>query len=358
MSTTAAPELDRLVERLRTGGDRAPVDQVLAAVAAWRRPLRIQVTGRARAGKSTLLRALALLSAEETPPVDEPDVPVPVLDADLIVYVLGGALRDGDRGVLATLPADRTVVVLNKADAVGTGWSEVVATAGQCARGIAMPVFPVVADLAARTRAGIPDQHELTVLARHTAAADSLTLTPELFTAATAGTDVDDRAALLDRWGLYGVACALAALRHQPDLGPQSLLQVLHAGSGIDELYAELHTRYEQVTARRGGEFLDELARIAARAVSGGARELIEDYLAGTEAKWLGLCAGLAQPEVRHLGAGYPQPYPADADDALTRARRWRAVVASDLPPAARRAAVRVHNGYVQLWERMSGAGL
>ncbi|MGY2063372.1 hypothetical protein ACW9HQ_51480, partial [Nocardia gipuzkoensis] len=71
-----------------------------------------------------------------------------------------------------------------------------------------------------------------------------------------------------------------------------------------------------------------------------------------------GVRAGLACPQVRHLAAGYPSPEPANADDALARAERWRAVVSSDMPAAARRAAIRVHNGYVRRWERMRGAGL
>ncbi|MBU3066215.1 hypothetical protein KO481_32450 [Nocardia sp. NEAU-G5] len=359
-----APELDQLIANLRTGPGTDPqvAQQVVAAAQAWQRPARIQVTGRAGAGKTTLLHALALMSAEETAPVDAPNTPDPVLDADLVVYVLASTLQAGDRAVLSGLPRDRTLIVLNKADAVGSRWADAVAAVDQCAYEMGMATLPVVAELAVRTRAGTPAEQDLTTLRRHAGTADpSFTLTTELFTGTDFGPDVADREAVVGRWGLFGVSTAMAALHRDPDLGPQPVRQILHAVSGIDPVHALLHRRYEQVGARRGGEFLDELARLGARAGgvgAGRARDLIEDYLAGDEALWIGLRAGLACPEVIHLAAGYPSPYPADADDAVARAQRWRAVVSSDMPAAARRAALRVHNGYVRLFERMSSAGL
>jgi GTPase Era involved in 16S rRNA processing len=120
--------------------------------------VRIQVTGRAGAGKSTLLQALALISAEETTPVDEPGRPDPVLDADLLVYVLSSALQPGDRAVLSGLPRDRTLVVLNKADAVGSRWGDAVAAVDQCGYEMGMATLPVVSELAVWTRSGTPSR--------------------------------------------------------------------------------------------------------------------------------------------------------------------------------------------------------
>lgn len=354
--------LDKLLAELRFGAGRDPQIgyAAAAAVSAWRKPPRIQVTGRAHAGRTTVLHALALLSAVETDPVDEPGAPDPELDADIVVYVLSAAPTPADRRILATLPPQRTVVVLNKADAIGSRWGDAVAAAEQYGRELRVPVVPVVASLAVRTRAGAITRADLALLRKLATEADpALVLSPDLFVAP--GPDVAEREQLLQRWDLYGVVCACTALRHDPELAPQALLQILHAASGIDALHRLLHRRYEQVSALRGGELLDELARLAARAVPGDggrARDLLEAYLYGDDALWLGLCAGLARPEVTHLAAGYPAPAPADADDALARATRWRAVVTSDMPPAARRAALRVHNGYVRLWERMSSAGL
>ncbi|WP_227997581.1 hypothetical protein [Nocardia australiensis] len=357
-------QLDHLITVLRSGGGDDPrvASQVGAVAAQWRRPPRIQVTGRAHAGRSTVLHALALMSAVETAPVDEPDVADPVLDADIVVYVLSGALLPADRRILATLPSERTVVVLNKADAIGSRWADAVIAAEQYRAELGILTLPVVASLAVRTRAGAITDADMATLRRLAATADpALTLSPELFISPSAGPDVTEREQLLHRWDLYGVTSALVALRHDPELLPHALLQILHAASGIDALHGLLHRRYEQVSSLRGGELLDELDRLAARALpgdGGNARNVLEDYLFGDDARWMGLRAGLACPEVAHLAAGYPAPAPADADDALARAARWRAVVSSDMPPAARRAALRVHNGYIRQWERMSSAGL
>ncbi|MFC6011426.1 hypothetical protein [Nocardia lasii] len=360
--TRAADQLDELIARLAVGRgtDPAIAEQLSAAAARRRRPLHIQITGRALSGRSTVSAALALLSAQETTPVDQPDEPDPVLDGDLVIYVLAGAPQTADLRLLASVPAGRALVVLNKADAVGARWGDAVAAAQQHARELGLPVVPIIASVAARTRAGAVDAADLSDLRRLAVGPDvPSVLAADLFIGS--GSDQQARQRLIAHWDLYGVDCALSALRADPDLPSSAIIQILHSASGIDPLHALVHRRYEQVEAVRGGELLDELIRAAARAVPGDggrARELIEQYLVGDEALWTGLCAGLACPQVAHLAAGYRSPAPADADEALSRATRWRAVVSSDMPPPARRAALRVHNGYVRAWERLSSAGL
>ncbi|GAB4589748.1 GTPase domain-containing protein [Nocardia sp. IFM 10818] len=210
------------------------------------RLLRIQVTGRARAGKTTVRNALALQSAEETAPIDEPGQPDPVLDADLVLYILAGTVRPADRRALATVPSDRALVLLNKADTIGTRWSDAATAAESHSAALGLPVFPVVASLAAHTRAGTLTDADLRTLRLHRHRTDpAFTLTPDLFTTPDAGADVANRQLLLARWALHGVACALAALHHDPSLSPCSLLQILHSASGIDPVHHELHRRYE-----------------------------------------------------------------------------------------------------------------
>ncbi|MEU1425488.1 GTPase domain-containing protein [Nocardia sp. NPDC005746] len=215
-----------------------------------RRTPRIQVTGRARAGKTTLCRALSLLTAEETGPLDRPGRPNPTLDADLLLYVLPGLADAADRRILATLPTDRTLVALNKADAIGVRWSDAATTAEALTADLGRPVFPVVAALAARTRAGTLDDADLTALRRHRDRPDPpLALSHDLFLTPGLAPDFEARRALLDRWDLFGVSCALTALRHDPGLPAQRLLQILHCASGIDRLHREIHRRYEAVAA-------------------------------------------------------------------------------------------------------------
>src|SRR5690606_25589905 len=283
--------------------------------------------------------------------------PDPVLDADIIIYVLASTPSPGDRRILGSLPPERTLVVVNKADAIGTGWADAVAAAEQFSRAFGLPAFPIVGSLAARTVAGALREADLALLRRHAGNRSLSAVSAEAFVSPAAGPDTAERADLLERWDLYGAACVLAALEREPDLAPQTVLQILNTVSGIEPVARLLGLRYQQALSRRAGA----LAGLAARAVPQGssrARALITEYLDTDEARWLGLCGGLVDPAVSHLAAGYPRFEPEDADDALARAIRWRAVVASDLSPAARRAAVRVHNGYVRVWERMSSVGL
>ncbi|MET9488910.1 hypothetical protein [Nocardia sp. NPDC006630] len=215
------------------------------------RPPRIQVTGRSRAGKSTVRNALSLISAEETAPLDVPGQPDPVLDGDLLLYILPGVLGPADRRVLATLPPDRTLVVLNKADTIGTRWSDAALTADRHTTALGIPTFPVVASLAVHTRAGTFTESDLRTLHRHRTRTDpAFTLTPDLFTDPAVAEDTPARRTLLTRWDLYGISCALTALRHNPTLHPHPLLQILHSASGIDPLHQALHRHYQQATTR------------------------------------------------------------------------------------------------------------
>lgn len=359
----AGDPLDRLISTLRMGdgADAGIAGGIEVAVQRWRTLPRAQITGRTRAGRSTVAGALGLQPGVETAPVDEPGFPDPVLDADIVVYVLASTPSPGDRRILASLRPERTILVLNKADAIGTGWADAVEAARRFGREFGLPAFPVVGSLAARTVSGAFRETDLALLRRLAQSGSAATVSAEAFVSPTAGPDTAERAELLEHWDLYGLACVLAALEREPELAPPTVLQILHTASGIDPVARLLGQRYQQAVSRRAGALIDDLTRLAARAVPHGrgrARALITEYLDTDEARWLALCGGLVDPEVAHLAAGYPRPEPEDADDALTRAVRWRAVVAGEMSPAARRAAVRVHNGYVRMWERMSSVGL
>lgn len=216
---------------------------------------RIQVTGRARAGKTTIRTALSLISAEETPPVDRPGQPDPPLDADLFLYVLPGSLQRADRDLLESLPRARTLVLLNKADSIGIHCREAAVAAENHSATLSLPVYPTIADLAARTRTGILTPTDLHTLRTHRDHTDpAFTLTPDRFTQPAIGPDAPARRTLLDRWGLLAITYASAALRHAPALDARALLQILHCASGIDPVHQHLHRLYQEVSLELRGE--------------------------------------------------------------------------------------------------------
>ncbi|MFD6897075.1 hypothetical protein ACFWB0_21345 [Rhodococcus sp. NPDC060086] len=124
---SSAPYSDTgLWRRLADEVDRLDPDagrMLHAALAGYTAPLRIQVAGRAGVGRGNVQRALSVLpgawesAAWESALVDVPGVPDPVLDADIVVYVLPTRLgptsmHPADRRTLDTLDPRRVVVVV------------------------------------------------------------------------------------------------------------------------------------------------------------------------------------------------------------------------------------------------------
>ncbi|WP_258195524.1 hypothetical protein [Rhodococcus sp. OK519] len=100
-----------------------------------RRPVGVQVMGRAGVGRSTvvsLLERSGFANVVEAPAVDAPGRPDPEAGPDVVVYVFTGALHTPDVRALAAAPSGSTVAVLNKADTLGS-WDEAVWAANTAA---------------------------------------------------------------------------------------------------------------------------------------------------------------------------------------------------------------------------------
>ncbi|QSE82801.1 hypothetical protein [Rhodococcus koreensis] len=139
--------------------DEAGGDRVRAAVAAFRAPVRVQTAGRAGVGRSTVAAALTAggidgAVVEESDAVDVPGAPDPVLDGDVVVYVLVEAVRDADRDAVRNLDPAQALFVLNKADTVGASrvpadaWATATARAAECSDEGGLPALPLIGTLA------------------------------------------------------------------------------------------------------------------------------------------------------------------------------------------------------------------
>lgn len=226
------------------GPDAAGIDRV---VVAW---------------PSSSLAAMTLIDA---PPLGTGAPVGEVLDqADAVVYVLA-RLRPDDVARLEAVQAEgrggpnpfAAVGVLARADEVGMEGSDAMEVAGRVAAGwrkdaalrrLCHDVVPVDA-LLARGAAGLrPEEHRLFALlaALPAAAVDASLASAGAFAdpARSGRPSADERARLLERFGLYGVRAAVAAMRARPARTVAELAAELTARSGIETLRSVLSTHF------------------------------------------------------------------------------------------------------------------
>jgi hypothetical protein len=178
-----------------------------------------------------------------------------VAEADALVFVLTGSLRDEEAGVLrgfrdvltgTSSSSLSTVCVLNKADLAGDGDGDALDTAGRLAarygdelRDAVIGVHPLVSLLAETVGTGRFNEH-------HAAALRSLGTLPEAtrrsmlvsadrFRTAEAPVGRAERDALLELLGLYGVGVALELVAEGTTSGA-ALLAELRDRSGMGDL--------------------------------------------------------------------------------------------------------------------------
>ncbi|MFW0794249.1 hypothetical protein AAFP30_10590 [Gordonia sp. CPCC 205515] len=262
---------------------RAELD---AAARRYTRPLQVQVRGRPGTGRDTLARALReRLSITAIGPGEGDDGQV---DADLWVYLLTGPPRRADHQNLATLPTDRTIVVLGKADIHG---DPAVADrlAARCADQILTPVYPVSPLLAC---VDLRDD-EFDFLRRLVAAGEEMPSMAAQFPTATLagrptpagaapflGDERALRAGLLRRVDQHGLERALDLIADHDPAGAavDALNDELRAMGRMTSLLDPVRQRIASVRHWRALELRAQVARIAAR---GHDRDTLEYLLAG-----------------------------------------------------------------------------
>ncbi len=109
-------------------------------------PIRIQVAGRAGVGRTAVVGVLAragLGSVTESSAVDVPGAADPVLDGDVVVYVLSGALRTPDVDALRRAPRGATIALVNKADLLAS-WGVALRIAAECEAETGVRTLPLV----------------------------------------------------------------------------------------------------------------------------------------------------------------------------------------------------------------------
>lgn len=245
-------------------------------VARFDDPLRLAVVGARQSGKSTMVNAIAgaelagqdegmswfraapsrsqeELTLLDTPPIDAGSAPNTIegicMEADAVLYLVRHP-RNADLSFLHTLQdhpiaraaAINSIIVLSRADEFGGGRVDALISARQVARryrrepdveGLCQDVLPVAGLLAAGGRTlREPEFEALHDLARIPRAE----LEPQLMSADRfTAQDGTVRAALVERFGLFGVRLALTLIRRGAQTLPTLAAQLVHR-SGLAEL--------------------------------------------------------------------------------------------------------------------------
>ena len=235
-----------------------PVEQVDRLEVQWpsqslRNQTLIDTPGIASLSKDTSARAGAFLAPEDSP-----------TQADAVIYLMRHLHATDvrflesffDQGVAKATPIN-TIAVLSRADEIGVGRLDALSSARRIARryraddkirGLCQTVV-AVAGLLAQTGRTMrqPEFAALTVLAGLPRAdLDAMLLSVDRFARAElADPDSDTRAALMERFGLFGVRLSTTLIR-QGINDPNQIATELVRRSGLDELRSVLATQFTE----------------------------------------------------------------------------------------------------------------
>jgi hypothetical protein len=354
---------------------------------------------------------LLLAGKQADPSGDEPTTgldPVStdaVAGAEAVLYVVTQSVRADDQQALAAFTAatasreagpGNAIAVLNKADTIapesvagadGDVWRAAELLADRQAvtlRPRVADVLPVIGLLAESAETGVFTSADADAL-RALAALDddtweTMLVSADLFTTWEVPVPAGTRVRLLEKLDLYGIRCAVAALRAEPNLTAGDLRRRLLARSGL----AAVRERLDAVFKVRadGIKAAAALASITALAHASGdpgerqrVHDAIEVLLTKPEAHQLRMLEALTlvasgsvgmpddlAEEVVRVGStsevaeqlGLPgRPVRDLAAYALERAGWWRSFASFGATPAQSRVAHVVHRAYFLIWQQL-----
>ncbi|HWE89755.1 MAG TPA: dynamin family protein [Pseudonocardiaceae bacterium] len=331
-----------------------------------------------------------------------------VAGAEAVLYVITQSVRSDDRQALAAFLAAtarrdagpvNAIAVLNKADTIapesGAGiadiWAAATGLAGRQAELLkprvadVLPVIGLLAESAETGAFGSADADALRSLAElDNATWETMLAAADLFTSWEVPTPAGTRARLLEKLDLYGIRCAVDALRADPAMTSGALRGRLLELSGLATVRGRLDAVFR---ARADGiKAAAALASITALAQASGdaterqrVHDAIEGLLTRPEAHQLRLLEALTlvasgavdmpedlADEVLRVGSsadvgeqlGLPGRSMTDLTGyALERAGWWRSFASFGATPAQSRVAHVVHRAYFLIWQSLREGG-
>jgi hypothetical protein len=332
-----------------------------------------------------------------------------VAGAEAVLYVLTQSVRADDREVLAAFTAAtasrdagpvNALAVLNKADTVvaasvagsdGNVWQAASLLARRQAEVLGtrvadvIPVIGLLAESAETGRFTSADAYALRDLAQlDEATTSTMLVSAELFATWDAPVPAATRARLLACLDLYGIDCAITAIRDQPNIATGSLRRLMLDLSGLAEVRGRLDMVFRaRADGIKAAAALASIAAVAAASEEAADRQRVHDaievLLARPQAHQLRLLEALTliasgaldlpdelADEVLRVGGAVTVAEqlgrPGAAADELTgyaleRAAWWRSFASFGSTPAQSRVAHVVHRAYFLIWQQLREQG-
>lgn len=332
-----------------------------------------------------------------------------VVGAEAVLYVVTQSVRADDQQALAAFTAAtasreagpvNAIAVLNKADTIapesvagseGDVWRAAQLLAGKQAatlRPRVADVLPVIGLLAESSETGVftsADADALRALAElDDPTWETMLVSADLFTTWEVPVPAGTRVRLLEKLDLYGIRCAVEALRAQPDRSAGDLRRHLLARSGLQAVRERLDAVFKvRADGIKAAAALASITALAHASGDAGERQRVHDaievLLTKPEAHQLRVLEALTlvasgsvdmpddlAEEVVRVGStaevdqqlGLPGRSVRDlAAYALERAGWWRSFASFGATPAQSRVAHVVHRSYFLIWQQLRDQG-
>ncbi|MGW5051180.1 dynamin family protein [Actinokineospora sp. NPDC004072] len=332
-----------------------------------------------------------------------------VAGAEAVLYVVTQGVRADDQQALAAFTAAtasreagpvNAIAVLNKADTItpesvagsdGDVWRAASIIAEKQAATLkprVADVIPVIGLLAETAESGgftSADADALKTLSQlDDATWETMLMSADIFTTWDCDVPVGTRVRLLEKLDLYGIRCAVDALRADPELTAGALRRRLLESSGLARVRARLDGVFRaRADGIKAAAALASVTALAQASGDAGERQRVHDaievLLQKPEAHQLRLLEALTLvasgavdmpedlgDEVLRVGSTADvgeqlglkgRPHKELAAYALERAGWWRSFASFGATPAQSRVAHVVHRSYFLIWQQLKAQG-
>ncbi|MGL4306627.1 MAG: hypothetical protein ACRCSF_10780 [Mycobacteriaceae bacterium] len=341
-----ALEIDALLSTIHASGvPREVLAQISQVRDRLTQPISISVLGRPGVGVSSVARVLNG-QLKHTVVIEGRSSQNP---ADIDVFVLHELPREIDLDAISLSSAVVAFGILNKADLMGYEgyqgpWSAALDRSNLCAKLSGIPVFPLISPLAR----AVVSIHDMEIIKRCHSGAPPLLHSPDLFIHDEHEVPIESRKGLVEKFDLYGIRCAMGAVKRNESTSHLDIQEIFRSISGISTVVEQLRSGVIRSNYVRIREAIDQLNILAAQNI---ARNFIERFIASEVLSAIKMQAA----EAMALSYGLSVRGVADADQALDSSRYWAAYGSGPVLDIHQKMAEDLVQTSLRRWAALSG---